>query len=59
MDIRTKWLLGATAFAVIGYFLLIYGGCALDARCHLRACPGRRYACGVVYDRNDVPVTQR
>jgi hypothetical protein len=35
---------------VIGYFGVIYGGCALDSRCHLRPCPNRRYSCGVIYD---------
>ena len=49
MDFRTSLLLGMTAFAVIGYFALVYGGCALDARCHLRHCGGR-YLCGTVYD---------
>lgn len=55
MDALTKWLLGATALAVVGYFGLIYGGCVLDPRCHLRSCPNRRYTCGVIYDRDDVP----
>jgi len=49
MDFRTRLLLGATALAVIGYFALIYGGCALDTHCHLRSCRGR-YICGVVHD---------
>ena len=49
MDLRTKLLLGATAVAVIGYFGLIYGGCALDAHCHLRSCGGH-YICGVIHD---------
>jgi hypothetical protein len=49
MDLTTRLLLGATALAVIGYFGLIYGGCALDAHCHLRSC-GARYICGVIYD---------
>ena len=38
MDGKTKLLLGSTAIAVIGYFGLIYGGCALDLRCHIRYC---------------------
>ncbi len=50
MDLWTKWLLGLTAATVIGYFGVIYGGCALDSRCHLRPCPNRRYSCGVIYD---------
>ncbi|HLG84682.1 MAG TPA: hypothetical protein VKY22_27065 [Bradyrhizobium sp.] len=50
MDGWTKFLLGITAFAVIGYAALIYGGCALDAQCHLRSCPHSRYVCGVVHD---------
>jgi hypothetical protein len=49
MDFGTRLLLGATAFAVIGYFGLIYGGCALDAHCHLRSCVGR-HVCGVIHD---------
>ncbi|WP_338692080.1 hypothetical protein V5279_38245 [Bradyrhizobium sp. 26S5] len=49
MDIWTRCLLGVTAFAVLGYFALIYGGCALDQRCHLRSCYAHR-VCGVVYD---------
>jgi hypothetical protein len=49
MDFRTRLLLGATALAVIGYFALIYGGCALDAHCHLRSCGGR-HICGVIHD---------
>ncbi|KJC33823.1 hypothetical protein UP09_35945 [Bradyrhizobium sp. LTSP885] len=49
MDAWTKCLLGATAFAVLGYFTLIYGGCAMDDRCHLRSCYAHR-TCGVVYD---------
>lgn len=55
MDVWTKWLLGLTAAAVVGYIGLIYGSCALDPRCHLRACPHRKYSCGVIYDRNDAP----
>jgi len=47
-------LLGATALAVIGYFGLIYGGCALDAHCHLRSCGGR-YICGVIHDAHPSP----
>jgi len=45
----TNWLIGATAVAVIGYFGLIYGGCALDPRCHLQICYHQRI-CGVTYD---------
>jgi hypothetical protein len=52
MDSWTKFLLGITAFAVIGYIALIYGGCTLDAHCHLRNCHSK-YVCGVVYDRDD------
>jgi hypothetical protein len=50
MDGWTRFLLGITAVAVTGYIALIYGGCALDARCHLRSCPHAKYACGVMYD---------
>ena len=53
MDTWTKSLLGATAAAVIGYFAIIYGGCALDAHCHLRKCFNVRNTCGVVYDNTD------
>ena len=53
MDGWTKGLLGITAVAVTGYFTLIYGSCALDARCHLRNCPHTKYTCGVIYDRDD------
>jgi hypothetical protein len=35
--------------AVIGYFVLVYGGCALDEHCHLRSCGGR-FLCGVIHD---------
>jgi hypothetical protein len=49
MDLGTRFLLGITALAVIGYFVLIYGGCALDEHCHLRSCGGRRI-CGVIHD---------
>jgi hypothetical protein len=49
MDFRTRLLLGATALAVIGYFVLVYGGCALDEHCHLRSCGGR-FLCGVIHD---------
>ena len=52
MDGWTKFLLGITALAVTGYIALIYGGCALDAHCHLRNCH-TKYACGVVHDRDD------
>ncbi|UFX46583.1 hypothetical protein HAP47_0007855 [Bradyrhizobium sp. 41S5] len=52
MDLWTRCLLGATAVAVLGYFALIYGGCALDERCHLRSCYAHR-VCGVVYDTED------
>jgi hypothetical protein len=48
LDLRTKLLLGATALAVIGYFALIYGGCALDPQCHVRICG--HHVCGVVHD---------
>jgi hypothetical protein len=48
MDLTTRLLLGATALAVIGYFGLIYGGCAFDAHCHLRSCGMR--ICGVIDD---------
>ena len=49
MDLRTGLLLGATAFAVLGYIGLVYGGCALDPDCHFRLCPGQRAFCGVVH----------
>ena len=52
MDGMTKWLLGATAMAVIGYFGLFYGSCALDPRCHLNSCKG---LCGVTYDDDRAP----
>ncbi|WP_201456087.1 hypothetical protein [Bradyrhizobium macuxiense] len=52
MDLWTRFLLGVTAVAVVGYFALIYGGCALDRRCHLRSCYSHR-TCGVVYDKTD------
>jgi hypothetical protein len=48
-DLIAKWILGATAVVVIGYFGPIYGGCALDSRCHLRSCLNHRYICGVTY----------
>jgi hypothetical protein len=63
MDSWTQWLIGLTAAAVIGYIALIYGSCALDARCQLRTC-GRRVGvvyervCGAVYDRNDAPLAR-
>ena len=53
MDGWTKFLLGITAFAVTGYIALIYGGCALDAHCHLRTCPHSKYGCGVMYDSDE------
>jgi hypothetical protein len=53
MDGSTKWLLGITAFAVTGYFALIYGSCALDVRCHLRSCANGKSTCGVIYDQDD------
>ena len=52
MDLWTRFLLVVTAVAVVGYFALIYGGCALDQRCHLRSCYSHR-TCGVVYDKTD------
>jgi hypothetical protein len=55
MDFRTRLLLTATAIAVVGYFGLIYGSCALDARCHLRRCPYGRNVCGVIYDGEGAP----
>jgi hypothetical protein len=55
MDLIDKWLLGAVAAAVIGYIGLIYGGCALDSRCHLRTCPNHRYTCGVTYEPDSAP----
>jgi hypothetical protein len=57
MDLWTKCLIGATAVAVLGYFAMIYGGCALDARCHLRSCYAHR-TCGVVYDTDTATKTQ-
>jgi len=53
MDRWTKLLIGATATAVIGYFALIYGSCALDTRCHLRSCLHGKYTCGVIYDGDE------
>ncbi|WP_426440543.1 hypothetical protein [Bradyrhizobium genosp. P] len=57
MDVLTKCLLGVTAVAVLGYFAMIYGGCALDARCHLRSCYAHR-TCGVVYDTDTATKAQ-
>ncbi len=54
MDGWTRLLLGITAVAVTGYVALVYGSCALDARCHLRSCL-HKYTCGVIYDRDDAP----
>jgi len=48
MDLTTRLLLGATALAVIGYFGVIYGGCAFDPQCHMRYCGAR--ICGVIHD---------
>ena len=50
MDLRTAMLLGATAFAVIGYAALIYGSCAFDPHCHIRTCGSRHHICGLAYD---------
>ncbi|HEV2157002.1 hypothetical protein [Bradyrhizobium sp.] len=47
MDLWTRLLLGLTAFAVLGYISLIYGGCAADPDCHFRLCAGGRSLCGV------------
>ena len=47
MDLYTRLLLGLTAFAVLGYIGVIYGGCALDSDCHFRLCAGGRAFCGV------------
>jgi hypothetical protein len=55
MDGLTKWLLGATAMAVIGYFGLFYGSCALDPRCYERFCYYHRKICGVTYDDDRAP----
>ncbi|WP_128089633.1 hypothetical protein [Bradyrhizobium viridifuturi] len=52
MDAWTKSLLGATVVAIVGYFAIVYGGCALDPGCHLRTCYGHR-ACGVIYDKTN------
>jgi len=49
MDFRTRLLLGITAFAVLGYVGLFYGGCAADPACHFRPCAGGRAFCGVVH----------
>ncbi len=49
MDLSTRLLLSLTAFAVLGYIGLVYGGCALDPDCHFRLCPGQRAFCGVVH----------
>ncbi|MBR0825265.1 hypothetical protein JQ596_06940 [Bradyrhizobium manausense] len=46
MDAWTRFLLGATFVAVVGYVGLVYGGCALDRDCHFRNCG--RSLCGVV-----------
>ena len=48
MDLWTKFLLGATAFALAGYVGLVYSGCALDPDCHFRTCYHKQL-CGVVY----------
>ena len=48
MDFRTRLLLGITAFAVLGYVGLVYGGCAADPDCRFRPCAGGRAFCGVV-----------
>ncbi|MBR0718081.1 hypothetical protein [Bradyrhizobium liaoningense] len=48
MDAWTRFLLGATFVAVVGYVGLVYGGCALDPDCHFRSCGGGRSLCGVV-----------
>lgn len=55
MDAKTRLLLGATAFALFGYFALIYGGCALDERCHFRSCYNNRMLCGVTYQPEAPP----
>ncbi|WP_156528389.1 hypothetical protein [Bradyrhizobium stylosanthis] len=47
MDLRTRLLLGLTAFAVLGYIGIVYGGCARDPDCHFRLCAGGRALCGV------------
>lgn len=49
MDIWTRLLLGVTAFAVLGYIGIVYGGCAADPDCHFGPCPGRQAFCGVVH----------
>jgi hypothetical protein len=54
-DLIAKWILGVTAVVVIGYLGLIYGGCALDSRCHLSSCPHHRYICGVTYQADGEP----
>ena len=51
MDGWTKFLLGLTAFAVIGYATMIYGSCARDPQCHIRHCG--RQVCGVVHDTDN------
>lgn len=56
MDFWTRFLLSATAVALVGYVAIIYGGCALDEHCHLRSCYGGRNSCGVIYD--PAPATQ-
>jgi hypothetical protein len=55
MDLRTRLLLGVTAFAVLGYIGLVYGGCAADPDCHFRSCPGGRAFCGVVHAHVQAP----
>lgn len=49
MDLYTRFLLGLTALAVLGYIGAVYGGCAADPDCHFRSCAGGRSFCGVVY----------
>jgi hypothetical protein len=54
MDLISKLLLGVIAAAVIGYTSLIYGGCALDSRCHLHSCYNGKI-CGVMYEGDSAP----
>ncbi|MDH6256294.1 hypothetical protein [Bradyrhizobium sp. BR13661] len=47
MDLTTRFLIGLTAAAVLGYLGFVYGSCAGDPDCHFRTC-GHRF-CGVAY----------
>ncbi|WP_426613563.1 hypothetical protein [Bradyrhizobium sp. McL0616] len=51
MDLTTRFLLGLTAVAVLGYISFVYGSCASDLDCHFRSCAGGRQFCGVIHAR--------